>query len=257
MNSILKSNNSFPIFIFALFLSLSSFSQSKFTIYFETNSFKLTESEQLKLDQFLRNKAIEITNVIGYCDYRSTNSYNYKLSVNRAKFIKEYIESNSYNKNIILEAKGENFEKNKDLALNRKVEIIFKEIDLIAQIKKLKKGDKLIIKNLNFYNNSGRVLPESKLVLEQLLDIMKSIPKLKIEIQGHICCQTLDESEKTEDIALVRATAVYSYLLYGGIEANRLSCKSFKSTKPIFPIPEKNEDERNANRRVEIMIVEN
>jgi outer membrane protein OmpA-like peptidoglycan-associated protein len=244
-------------YLLFLLFSLVSFSQSKFTVYFETNSFRLTESEQLKLDQFLSNKAIEITNVIGYCDYRSTNSYNYELSVNRAKFIKEYIESNSYNKNIIVEAKGENFKKNENLALNRKVEIIFKEIDLIEQIKKLRKGDKLIINNLNFYNNSGNVLPESKAVLEQLLNVMKSIPKLKIEIQGHICCQSLDASEETEDIALVRALAVYSYLFYGGIDKNRLTYKSFKSSKPIFPIPEKNEDERNANRRVEIMILDN
>ena len=244
-------------YLLFLLFSFISFSQSKFTVYFETNSFRLTESEQLKLDQFLSNKAIEITNVIGYCDYRSSNSYNYELSVNRAKFIKEYIESNSYNTNITVEAKGEKFEKSEDLALNRKVEIIFKEIDLIAQIKRLRIGDKLIIKNLNFYNNSGNVLPESKPVLKQLLDILKSIPELKIEIQGHICCQTLEDSDKTEDIALVRAVAVYSYLFYGGIDKSRLSYQSFKSTKPLFPIPEKNEDERNANRRVEIMIVEN
>lgn len=245
------------ILLLLIFISLQSFSQKVFTVYFETNSFKLTESEQLKLDQFLTNKAIEISSVIGYCDYRSSNTYNYDLSVNRAKFVKEYIESNSNNSNITLDAKGENFKKNVDLALNRKVEVIYKEISLIDQIKKLKKGDKLILKDLNFYNNSGNVLPESKPILDQLLEIMKSIPNLKIEIQGHICCQTIEGGDKIEDIAKVRAFSVYNFLVFSGINENRLSYVSFKSTKPIYPIPEKTEDERITNRRVEIMIFDN
>lgn len=244
-------------FLFLLLLSLQSFSQNNFTVYFETNSFKLNQSEQEKLNQFLANNTKRITKVIGFCDYRSSNSYNYVLSVNRAKYVKEFIESNSDAKNILLEAKGENFEKSEDLSLNRKVEIQFEEISLTEQIQKLKKGDKLILKNLNFYNNSGNILPESKPVLDELLEIMKTISKLKIEIQGHICCQTLESAEQIADIAKVRAFAVYNFLIIAGIKEERLSYKSFKSTQPIYSIPEKSEVERIANRRVEIMIVEN
>jgi flagellar motor protein MotB len=36
-----------------------------------------------------------------------------------------------------------------------------------------------------------------------------------------------------------------------------MSYKGFGTTRPIYPIPEKNEIEANENRRVEIMIVEN
>ena len=48
---------------------------------------------------------------------------------------------------------------------------------------------------------------------------------------------------------------VYNYLINKGITVNRLGFKSFGSTKPIHKIPEKNEDERNENRRVEIQIM--
>ena len=240
-----------------LFVTFRIYSQDIFTVYFDVNSFELNETEQIKLDQFLASSTKRIVKVIGYCDYRSSNSYNYVLSVNRAKFVKEYIESNSPDQDILLEAKGENFKKSDDLTLNRKVDIVFEEISLTEQINKLKKGDKLILKNLNFLNNSGNVVPESKTVLEELLTIMKNIPKLKIEIQGHICCQTIEEADKSEDIAKIRALAVYNFLMYAGINAERLSYASFKSTQPIYPIPEKNEEQRIANRRVEIMIVEN
>ena len=196
---------------------------------------------KLKLDWIVLFSSISsIKGNIGQADYASAN-----------KFLDNYAEYRN-----LLEAKGENFDKNEDLALNRKVEIIYKEIDLIDQIKNLKIGEKLIIKNLNFYNNSGNVLPESKPVLEQLLDIMNKIPKLKIEIQGHICCQTLDGSNKIEDIAKIRAYAVYNFLIFGGINPERLNYVSFKSSKPIYPIPEKTEEERIANRRVEIMILD-
>jgi outer membrane protein OmpA-like peptidoglycan-associated protein len=83
---------------------------------------------------------------------------------------------------------------------------------------------------------------------------MVSNPKAKIEIQGHICCQL---GEDPEDIALIRAIAVHNYLVANDIDDSRLQYKSFGSTQPIHKIPEKNEKERNENRRVEILILEN
>ena len=117
-----------------------------------------------------------------------------------------------------------------------------------------KVGDKLVMNNLYFYDRSGIFVPESLPVMEELLDFMNAHPKVKIEIQGHICCQL---GEDPEDIALVRAIAVHNYLVANDIDDTRLQYKSFGSTQPIYPIPEKNEKERNKNRRVEILILEN
>ena len=126
--------------------------------------------------------------------------------------------------------------------------------DLSQQVSTAKVGDKLVLKNLHFYNRSGIFVPESRPILEELLKIMLANPNLKIEIQGHICCQM---GTDVEDTAKVRALAVYNYLVNNGINKNRLSYKSFGSSKPIHIIPENNEDERNENRRVEIQIIAN
>ena len=117
-----------------------------------------------------------------------------------------------------------------------------------------KVGDKLVMNNLYFYDRSGIFVPESLPVMEELLEFMITHPKVKIEIQGHICCQL---GEDPEDIALVRAISVHNYLVANDIDDSRLLYKSFGSTQPLHKIPERNEKERNENRRVEILILEN
>jgi outer membrane protein OmpA-like peptidoglycan-associated protein len=252
-----------------LFLMLSisaiSYGQSKFTVYFDTDASQLKTSELIRFDDFFRNKKVKFTKLIGYCDYRASNGYNDTLAFNRAKFIAHIIEKVTNQKPIEIESKGENFEQNLNLALNRKVDIFYTEIpseepvkvvpnNLNSQVSNAKVDDKLILKNLYFYNRSGILRPESKPVVEELLAIMRANPKLKIEIQGHICCQLGTDEE---DTAKIRAITVYNYLIDNRINKSRLSYTSFGSSKPIHPIPEKTEEERNANRRVEIQIIEN
>ena len=117
-----------------------------------------------------------------------------------------------------------------------------------------KVGDKLVMNNLYFYDRSGIFVPESLPVMEELLEFIIAHPKVKIEIKGHICCQL---GEDPEDIALIRAIAVHNYLVANDIDDKRLMYKSFGSTQPLHKISEKNEKERNENRRVEILILEN
>lgn len=256
----------FRFLLYCFLVSSVAFSQAKFTVYFDTDAHQLTITELNRLDVFLKNKDLKFIKVIGYCDYRASNGYNDTLALNRAKFVCHIIEKVTNQKQIEIESKGENFEQNTDLKLNRKVEIYYEEIqnekvlqkedkkDLSQQVSTAKVGDKLVLKNLYFYNRSGIFVPESRPILEELLQIMRANPNLKIEIQGHICCQM---GTDVEDTAKVRALAVYNYLINNGINKNRLSYKSFGSSRPIHIIPENNEDERNENRRVEIQIVAN
>jgi len=114
-----------------------------------------------------------------------------------------------------------------------------------------KSGEKLIIENLNFVINTFAVVNESRGKLYELLLVLQKNPSLKIEIQGHICCMPVDRA----DLSTQRAKALYNFLLNQNISKDRLSYKGFGSTQPIYPLPEKNEQERAANRRVEIFIV--
>lgn len=252
-----------------LFLMLSigaiSYGQSKFTVYFDTDAAQLKPSELIRFDDFFRNKNVKFIKLVGYCDSRASSVYNDNLSLKRAQFIYQLIEKTTRQKVTEMIAQGENFEQKSDLALNRKVEIYYQEIpvdaleqepsnSLINQVSKAKAGDKLVLKNLYFYNRSGIFRPESRPVLEELYKILLANPNLKIEIQGHICCQLGTDEE---DTAKVRAMAVYTYLVNNGIDKARLQYKSFGSSKPIYSIPERTEEERNENRRVEIQIIEN
>jgi outer membrane protein OmpA-like peptidoglycan-associated protein len=123
----------------------------------------------------------------------------------------------------------------------------------MKKIYEAKKGEKLKIDNLNFIINTFIVVPEAKAKMYELLVVLQNNPVLKIEIQGHLCCMPIDRL----DLSTQRAKAIYSFLIANGIYPGRLSYKGFGSTQPIFPLPEKDETERAANRRVEILILEN
>lgn len=256
--------------LFMLFLLPSIFlGQNKFTVYFDSDSHQLKHTELIRLDDFLKNKDLKITKVIGYCDYRASNGYNDTLAWNRANFVNGIIDKVTRQQQVVIESKGKNFEQSADLSQNRKVEIYFDAISeantktpasdikissLLQQVATAKVGDKLVLKNLYFYDRSSKFRTESLPVIKELVTILLENPKLKIEIQGHICCQVGADVENT---AKFRALAVYNYLITNGIEADRLRHKSFGSTRPLHKIPEKTEEERNENRRVEIQIIEN
>jgi outer membrane protein OmpA-like peptidoglycan-associated protein len=111
-------------------------------------------------------------------------------------------------------------------------------------------GQKLKLENLNFQINTFIVVPNSKGKMYELLVVMQKNPNLKIEIQGHLCCMPIDRL----DLSTQRAKAINNFLVANGINENRLTFKGFGSSQPIYALPEKDETQRAANRRVEIMI---
>ncbi len=123
----------------------------------------------------------------------------------------------------------------------------------MKQVEHAKPGEKIKIENLNFIINTFAVVPESRGKLYELLVVLQSNPSLKIEIHGHLCCMPIDRT----DLSTQRAKAIYNFLIANEVYRGRLSYKGFGSTNPIYPLPEKDEKERAANRRVEILIVEN
>lgn len=250
--------------IICFYLFFISYSQRKITLFFDVNSSKLNTIEIKKFHDFIKTKDLKIIKVIGYCDLRSYETYVDTLALKRAEHVANFIRIFTSNKNFEIEYKGQNFKQDKLASLTRKVEIHFileninlkkNRIDneIMLQFKNAKKGDKIILKNLSFFDHSDELYPESIQVRDQLLQALIEIPKLKIEIHGHICCTKEKDEEK---IALKRCIAIYNFLISNGIDKNRLTYKSFDGSQPLFPIPEKDEFQKKANRRVEIMIIE-
>lgn len=127
------------------------------------------------------------------------------------------------------------------------------DVNFMKQVNDSKAGEKLKIENLNFQFNTFAIVNESRGKLFELLIVMQNNPALKIQIQGHICCNPSNKGKLSEE----RAKAIKNFLVGQGIDKTRVTFKGFGSTLPIYPLPEKNEEERAANRRVEILIVEN
>ena len=96
-------------------------------------------------------------------------------------------------------------------------------------------------------------MEKSMPLLEELFQILLDNPKLRIAIHGHICCNPNPMDTK---LSYRRAIVIFKYLIDNGIPVKRLAYKGFGSYDPIFPLPERTEAQRAANRRVEILIVD-
>lgn len=138
---------------------------------------------------------------------------------------------------------------------------IEKTIADIVKDPKTKVGSKIRLRDLNFIGNRHVILPESIMVMFELLDAMEKNPDLEISIEGHICCRPgwqldgIDEDLGTNNLSEMRAKTVYDYLIKNGISAERLSYKGLGPLYPLYAYPENSEAERTANRRVEIKII--
>ena len=140
------------------------------------------------------------------------------------------------------------YENSDGSTINIKVDTVFMKKVSVANV-----GEKLKLENLNFFVDTFAIMPQSRSIMYELLAVMKSVPDLKIQIQGHICCVQKDY----RDLSTQRAKAIYKFLEFNGIEKSRMTFVGFASTKPLYALPEKNEAEREANRRVEIEIIAN
>jgi outer membrane protein OmpA-like peptidoglycan-associated protein len=244
------------LFLILFYVPLSA--QDKLDIYFDFNKANPnSNSIQVLNDWIKKNPSAEVYKMEGFCDTVDSKSYNLKLADRRIHTIETILKLNKIKVVEKLERTpfGEDFDFSLNQSENRKVAIFYQNPirnSFSEKVKNAKVGELLKMKGLNFYNMSDVVLPDSKPVLDELLQIMKDNPTLIIEIQGHICCKEVE----VEDISIKRAKTVYNYLLSNGISESRISYKGFASTRPIYSLPEKNEEERVANRRVEILILE-
>lgn len=137
---------------------------------------------------------------------------------------------------------------------NGTTEEVILDQEFMKKVGEAKPGEKLKIDNLNFFENTFATVPESRPKLYELLEIMSRNEGLKIKIQGHICCSVAGDVRK---LSYERAKAVMLFLQKNGIPKSRVSFEGLGTTQPIYTIPEKNEEERAANRRVEILVMEN
>lgn len=228
----------------------------------------------------------------GHCDFIGNDANNDKLSVNRVNATKDYIISKGISASVFrTEGHGKRMPLNQNATeaqryLNRRVELRIErkieepqqqppqqapdvketpapknEESLTKQITDTatKEGSNIILRNMNFIGGRHVLLPGSVPILEELLQVLKDNPKVEIEIQGHICCTQgsedgMDIDLRTPNLSVMRAKAIYEYLVGHGIHKKRLSYRGFGHQYPLV-YPEDTEEKRTTNRRVEIKII--
>ena len=271
------------IFLFVLLVNtLQAQTSNTHVVYFETGKFNVTEIEVNRLVLFIQSlKDIEVEriSIYGFCDDRGTDSYNLKLSQNRADAIKKIFSGLDMDENLItnVDGKGEVLLRvissdnlNIIRGLNRKVEVRvdFKKPIIPADIEtdevekpvednqlikeNIAVGDKIILDNILFKTGYSYIEEKSVPVLEMLAIALRGRPELNFTIEGHICCtrnsrDSIDKRTGKRNLSLARARFIYDYLVDKGINRNRMRYVGLKNKYPLGKDPK-------FDRRVEIKI---
>jgi outer membrane protein OmpA-like peptidoglycan-associated protein len=273
-------------FLILILLPFICFSQKKVEVFFDFNKDIPNAISQQRFMQWIKdNKGVEVLEIQGFCDSIDDNNYNNDLANRRIKTVSSLLKANqiAFKKNVTFTPFGKNFKQSKNQEQNRKVVVFYEakiiktilkndenqvlidttvslssrveleKVSLAKRFSKAKKGDIIRIQNINYQLNSEKIVSASIPLLDELHLIMLDNPKLKIDIHGHICC---NPNPMDTSLSYRRAMGIFNFLHKRGIALNRLSYKGIGSFQPIYSVPERNEAERAANRRVEILIVE-
>jgi outer membrane protein OmpA-like peptidoglycan-associated protein len=222
--------NIFLLFFFSVAFK-SSFSQkdSLLTrVYFAFGKFNLSESATKELEKLIPEfSRFDRIKIAGQTDHFGTNSFNDRLSVNRANEVYHYLITKGFDSSLSHEIIGygkrnlfvaDTASKANENQLNRVVVITlyFKRQNEVTNVtrpkdslystpqkeepkqienhqkgfeQQLKEGSSnIILNNLTFEGGRHILLPTAIPVLENILETMKKFPGLEVEIQGHVCC---------------------------------------------------------------------
>ncbi len=127
----------------------------------------------------------------------------------------------------------------------------FQEFTLVIELKKIDVGSKVVLRNIFFDFDKATLRKESTTELENLLEIMQEMPKLKIEISGHT--DNKGSAEYNKILSEKRAKAVVEYLIQKGISVERLRYAGYGKERPIAT--NDTEGGRQLNRRTEFEII--
>ena len=238
------------------------------SVYFDTDEFLLTKTEQTRLQKLIsslsRDNVIQIE-IYGFCDDRGGENYNLVLSQNRANSIKSIFNSSSFfpEKISTVDGKGElllNIIDDKDpgvlRALNRRVDVVISYPEDKSPATKTTRniGDKnkFVLENVLFITGYSYVTRNSKKTLSNVVKTIKE-DNFSFIIQGHVCCtegalDAVDKKTNKRNLSVARAKFVYDYFIKNGIDKSRMSYEGLAHKFPLGGSADK-------DRRVEILIV--
>lgn len=102
---------------------------------------------------------------------------------------------------------------------------------------------------INFETGKADIKPESQTIIDQIVQMLKDNPDLKISIEGHT--DNVGTAQSNQTLSENRAKAVMNAIIAKGLDKSRLSSKGWGQTKPTAD--NKTEEGKAKNRRVEIV----
>ncbi len=130
------------------------------------------------------------------------------------------------------------------------------EINRSVSLDPIVVGSKITLNNIFFDFDKATLRTLSNVELKNLVLLMKSNPKMKVEISGHTDSKGTDAYN--QKLSEERAQAVVNKLTANGIESNRMVAKGYGKTMPAAPNKKvngkDNPEGRQLNRRVELKI---
>ena len=122
------------------------------------------------------------------------------------------------------------------------------DIEASAMFDELNKSGHVAL-YINFETGKSTIKPESASIVDQMVEMLKTNPGLKVSIEGHT--DNTGTAATNKILSENRAKALMATLVSRGIDAPRLSAKGWGQDKPIAD--NGTEDGRAKNRRVEIV----
>lgn len=138
---------------------------------------------------------------------------------------------------------------NSDILLNvLEMEAMKQEISANEMLEALNK-DGFISLNILFETGKSAIQSESLPIVDQIYELLKSDPSLKISIEGHT--DNVGDAAANKKLSTDRSKSVMDALVTKGIENPRLSNTGWGQEKPVAD--NRTEDGKARNRRVEIV----
>jgi len=241
-------------------------------VYFEINAYTLLEAQKDSIRNFITKQPAtpgKILRIKGSADYLGNPASNQILSDQRVYTVSQFVRNEFPESGLQIKDRslGEIPFKGKRTAAgkagDRTVKLYFETeltVGNLDDLGNLPEGSLIRLGDLHFYGGRHILLPESIPVLKEIEQKLKENRWVHIEIQGHVCCMGglpqpdgLDLDTKEYKLSLNRAKNIYEYLVRNGIDSSRLSYIGYGYAHPLVT-PEKTEEEKTLNRRVELRI---
>ncbi|HCU90646.1 MAG TPA: hypothetical protein DGR97_11915, partial [Gammaproteobacteria bacterium] len=117
-----------------------------------------------------------------------------------------------------------------------------------------KNGEKLLsLEGINFDTDKSSIKPDSEGVLNNAISVLGDNASVHVRVEGHTDSRGSDAYN--QQLSQKRAEAVTTYLINGGVAADRLSAVGYGESAPVAP----NDTAENMyrNRRVDLIVVDN